>query len=185
MRFPRLLLFCSARDGDHPAQALPHRAQVLQVHGQRHDRAAKASATVAGMPSTSYQAAAQCTTGCNVDGTLFSCAAAVGTAHAVTQVFAGKDGYITPRDLLRWGNRSPGSDLELAQCGYMLLAERLRRDEEKLEVRRVIEKHCFSTSKQLDVDGMYYTNVGLPTEVCIAPVRQSWRTATHALRGNG
>jgi midasin (ATPase involved in ribosome maturation) len=34
------------------------------------------------------------------------------------QVFAGKDGFITPRDLLRWGSRVPGTDLELAQTGY-------------------------------------------------------------------
>ena len=26
-----------------------------------------------------------------------------------SNVFAGKDGFITPRDLLRWGNRCPAS----------------------------------------------------------------------------
>jgi midasin len=35
----------------------------------------------------------------------------------LSAVFAGKDGFITPRDLLRWGNRSPGSNKELAETG--------------------------------------------------------------------
>jgi hypothetical protein len=49
----------------------------------------------------------------------------------------------------------------------MLLAERLRRDEEKEEVRRVLEKHCFGpgSSKSLDVDAMYYGDEGLPAQV--------------------
>ncbi len=61
-----------------------------------------------------------------------------------SSVFSGKDGYITPRDLLRWAERKPLTYPELAHHGYFLLAERLRRDEEKVLVKAVIEKHCRS-----------------------------------------
>lgn len=59
-----------------------------------------------------------------------------------SNVFAGKDGFITPRDLLRWGNRCPASSEELAYHGYMLLAERLRREDEREKVKAVIEEVC-------------------------------------------
>lgn len=59
-----------------------------------------------------------------------------------SQVFAGKHGFITPRDLLRWAGRKPSTYEELATAGFMLLGERLRREEEKQVVREVIEKHC-------------------------------------------
>jgi midasin len=55
-------------------------------------------------------------------------------------VFLGKDSFITPRDLLRWAGRQANSTQELAQEGFMLLAERLRTDEEKNIVTNVIEE---------------------------------------------
>jgi hypothetical protein len=48
---------------------------------------------------------------------------------------------------------------------YMLLAERLRRDEEKAEVRRVLEAHCLGSKGVLDIDALYYGSKGLPTQV--------------------
>jgi len=68
-------------------------------------------------------------------------------------VFLGKDGFITPRDLLRWAGRGASSKLELAQEGYMLLAERLRTDEEKLCVKEEIEKHLKVT---MDLGSLYF-----------------------------
>lgn len=46
----------------------------------------------------------------------------------------------------------------------MLLAERLRRDEEKVVVASVLEKHVFgaASSKRLGVEDMYY-GAGNPT----------------------
>ena len=44
-----------------------------------------------------------------------------------SNVFQGKHGFITPRDLLRWAGRNPRTSQELAEEGFMLLAERLRR----------------------------------------------------------
>ena len=61
-----------------------------------------------------------------------------------SRLFAGKYGFITSRDLFRWAGRlalesSYGKDV-VAQDGYCLLAERLRKDEEKAVVAQVLEK---------------------------------------------
>ncbi|KAF9602378.1 hypothetical protein IFM89_027085 [Coptis chinensis] len=58
--------------------------------------------------------------------------------------FAGKHGFIIPRDLFRWANRFRElgiSKEDLAKDGYFLLAERLRDDNEKAVVRDILEKH--------------------------------------------
>lgn len=68
-------------------------------------------------------------------------------------LFLGKDGFITPRDLLRWAQRGASTKVELAQEGFMLLAERLRTEEEKACVQEVIEAH---TKVKLNVDSLYY-----------------------------
>ncbi|KZV19144.1 midasin [Dorcoceras hygrometricum] len=60
-----------------------------------------------------------------------------------SKVFAGKHGFITPRDLFRWANRfrEYGSSYEdLAHDGYYLMAERLRDDAEKTIVKEVLER---------------------------------------------
>eukprot|EP01132_Coremiostelium_polycephalum_P002326 gene2326-2870_t len=69
-----------------------------------------------------------------------------------SQVFAGKHGYITFRDLFRWAERNPSSYEELGVAGYMLLAERLRKEEEKTVIKNVIEKHLKIT---LDMESIY------------------------------
>ncbi len=66
-------------------------------------------------------------------------------------VFLGKQSFMTVRDLLRWGHRKPNSYLELAVEGWALLAERLRKDEEREVVRKSLQKHC-SGVKSLQVD---------------------------------
>ncbi|OZJ03007.1 hypothetical protein BZG36_04676 [Bifiguratus adelaidae] len=57
-----------------------------------------------------------------------------------TRLFEQKHGYITLRDLFRWAGRDAASYQELAEHGYMLLAERCRTQEEKTTVREVLEK---------------------------------------------
>ncbi|CAH9088613.1 unnamed protein product [Cuscuta europaea] len=60
-----------------------------------------------------------------------------------SKVFAGKHGFITPRDLFRWANRFKefGKSYEdLAHDGYYLLAERLRDENERCIVRGILEK---------------------------------------------
>uniref|UniRef100_A0A0D9XKA7 Midasin n=1 Tax=Leersia perrieri TaxID=77586 RepID=A0A0D9XKA7_9ORYZ len=62
-----------------------------------------------------------------------------------SRVFAGKHGFITPRDLFRWANRYrlfEGKSYEdLAKDGYLLLAERLRDDNEKAVVQEALQRH--------------------------------------------
>ncbi|XP_046665626.1 midasin-like [Homalodisca vitripennis] len=65
--------------------------------------------------------------------------------------FAGKQGFITLRDLFRWGERyrlasqKQGKfydwDQHIADEGYLVLAGRVRKSEESETIRRVIEKH--------------------------------------------
>jgi len=65
----------------------------------------------------------------------------VGIGRQGTQVFAGKHGFITLRDLFRWAERRPNGYQQLAEEGYMLLAERLRKPEEKRVIKEVLEKN--------------------------------------------
>ncbi|KAH8552550.1 P-loop containing nucleoside triphosphate hydrolase protein [Umbelopsis sp. PMI_123] len=57
-----------------------------------------------------------------------------------TRIFEQKHGFITLRDLFRWAGRDAVGYQELAEHGYMLLAERCRKPEEKLVVKEVLEK---------------------------------------------
>jgi midasin len=70
-----------------------------------------------------------------------------------SNLFLGKDSFITPRDLLRWAERQCGSKTDLAEHGYMVLAERLRSEEEKKMVRDVLEEH---TKVKIDLERLYY-----------------------------
>ncbi|KDQ25963.1 hypothetical protein PLEOSDRAFT_1045779, partial [Pleurotus ostreatus PC15] len=56
-----------------------------------------------------------------------------------SRVFDSKEGFATLRDLFRWAGRDAVGYQELAENGYMLLAERARRDDEKAVVKEVIE----------------------------------------------
>lgn len=79
-----------------------------------------------------------------------------------SNVFAGKHGFITPRDLFRWANRVRffASLAEvtlkhryevLAREGYYLLAERLRDEAEKNVVKEVLKKHFGIALNQEDL----------------------------------
>ncbi|KAI3964519.1 hypothetical protein MKW92_001685 [Papaver armeniacum] len=72
------------------------------------------------------------------------------------KIFAGKHGFITPRDLFRWADRfrvlSGISYLDLAKDGYFVLAERLRDESEKNIVLEVLQKQLRVT---LDKDNLY------------------------------
>ncbi|KAH7927800.1 midasin [Leucogyrophana mollusca] len=55
------------------------------------------------------------------------------------RIFESKQGFATLRDLFRWAGRDAVGYQELAENGYMLLAERARREDDKLVVKEVIE----------------------------------------------
>ncbi|XP_031485697.1 midasin isoform X2 [Nymphaea colorata] len=58
-----------------------------------------------------------------------------------SKVFAGKLGFITPRDLFRWADRFRKFGVDLAKDGYYILAERLRDESEQEVVKEVLKKH--------------------------------------------
>lgn len=60
--------------------------------------------------------------------------------RSTSNIFAGKHGFITPRDLFRWAERGAMGYQELAEQGYALLAERLRSEDEKAAVQDVLER---------------------------------------------
>ena len=45
------------------------------------------------------------------------------TRRQQSTLFLGKQGSVTPRDLIKWGNRQPQTPMEVAEEGYMLLGE--------------------------------------------------------------
>lgn len=73
------------------------------------------------------------------------------TRRKSTATFQGKHGFITLRDLFRWGERyrlagDVGEGLydwsqHLADEGYLVLAAKVRKSEEAQEIRQVIKKH--------------------------------------------
>ena len=69
-----------------------------------------------------------------------------------SNVFAGKQGFITLRDLFRWADRKAQGYEALAADGYMLLAERLRKPDEKLVIQKSLEKRL---KVKLDMEKVY------------------------------
>ncbi|GAC77348.1 translation initiation factor 2C [Moesziomyces antarcticus T-34] len=68
------------------------------------------------------------------------------------RVFETKQAFVTLRDLFRWGNREAVGYQQLAENGYMLIAERARRADDKEIVQEVIEKVM---RVKLNVESMY------------------------------
>ncbi|CED83314.1 AAA ATPase containing von Willebrand factor type A (vWA) domain [Phaffia rhodozyma] len=62
------------------------------------------------------------------------------TRRQAGRVFETKQSFATLRDLFRWAMREAGDTQQLAEHGYMLLAERARRADDKLVVKEVLEK---------------------------------------------
>lgn len=70
-----------------------------------------------------------------------------------SQIFAGRHGFITPRDLFRWAERRPETYQQLAEHGFLLLGERCRKPGERQVVRDVMES---VTKTQLDEKRIYH-----------------------------
>eukprot|EP00981_Chlorochromonas_danica_P002653 scaffold521_cov177-Ochromonas_danica.AAC.7 len=71
-----------------------------------------------------------------------------------SSMLLGKHGLITTRDLIKWGKRQPQNNLDVARAGYMLLAEKLRTNEEKELVEATLRTVC----KAKDFTGDLYSN---------------------------
>lgn len=66
--------------------------------------------------------------------------------------FLGKEGVITVRDLIKWGQREVENLEQLGMEGYCILAERLRSEEERKYIKKIIEKHL---KVKLDIHKYY------------------------------
>ncbi|CAA7261484.1 unnamed protein product [Cyclocybe aegerita] len=69
-----------------------------------------------------------------------------------SRIFESRQGFATLRDLFRWAGRDAVGYQELADNGYMLLAERTRRPEDKAVVKEVLESVM---GVRVDEDAMY------------------------------
>lgn len=69
-----------------------------------------------------------------------------------TRVFEQKNSFATLRDLFRWAGREAIGYEQLAANGYMLLGERVRKKEERVIVKEVLEKVM---RVKLDIDAIY------------------------------
>lgn len=81
-----------------------------------------------------------------------------------TAAFAGKKGFITLRDLFRWGERYRLADVSntfydwnqhMADEGYLVLAAKVRRTEEADQIRQVIKKHL---KRDVDPNNLFTLN---------------------------
>ncbi|CBH08836.1 hypothetical protein, conserved [Trypanosoma brucei gambiense DAL972] len=68
-----------------------------------------------------------------------------------SRVFAGRHGFVTPRDLFRWAERCPGTYQEMAEHGFLLLVERCRKTEERQIVKDVIESITKTELNESDI----------------------------------
>ena len=69
-----------------------------------------------------------------------------------SRLFEQKDSFATLRDLFRWALRGADTREEIAAQGFMLLAERVRNEDERLAVKDVIEK-VFKVT--IDIEALY------------------------------
>ncbi|CAN8097186.1 unnamed protein product [Discula destructiva] len=69
-----------------------------------------------------------------------------------SRVFEQKDSFATLRDLFRWALRSAETREDIANNGFMLLAERVRDEEERIAVKAIIES-VFKV--KIDPDQLY------------------------------
>ncbi|CAO1630303.1 unnamed protein product [Sympodiomycopsis kandeliae] len=68
------------------------------------------------------------------------------------RVFDTKQAFVTLRDLFRWGQREAHNYQQLAENGYMLIAERARRSDDKAVVKEVLEEIM---KVKINVDTLY------------------------------
>jgi midasin len=108
-----------------------------------------------------------------------------------SRVFESKHGFATLRDLFRWAGRDAVGYQELADNGYMLLAERTRRAEDKAVVKEVIEsvmgvridENAMYNLDRSDVDMASFLGHLIPTSPKIIWTKAMQRLYTLVCRG--
>jgi midasin len=72
-----------------------------------------------------------------------------------SRAFAGKDGFVTARDLFRWANRNADGYDALAADGFKTLGERLRSDEERDALKETLVTILKAKKEALDPERLY------------------------------
>ena len=72
-----------------------------------------------------------------------------------SRAFAGKDGFVTARDLFRWANRNADGYDALAADGFKTLGERLRSDEERDALKETLVTILKAKKEALDPARLY------------------------------
>jgi midasin (ATPase involved in ribosome maturation) len=116
--------------------------------------------------------------------TMVRCMLKLQEARQRSNAFAGKHGFITPRDLLRWAERCPGTKEELAREGYLLLSERLRLEDEKAVVRTILQNECGLGVEELDLHTMYHAVPAAPDAVMAAGTSSATAAEEEEAKGN-
>lgn len=109
-----------------------------------------------------------------------------------SRIFEQKDSFATLRDLFRWALRDAETREDIANNGFMLLAERVRDDEERVAVKNIIEA-VFKV--KIDPDQLYMEKFdkakrefGLHNNkqgvVWTNAMRRLYILVSHALRNN-
>ncbi|KAA8897801.1 hypothetical protein FN846DRAFT_910245 [Sphaerosporella brunnea] len=109
-----------------------------------------------------------------------------------TRLFEQKNSFATLRDLFRWANRDANGYQQLAEDGYMLLAERVRKEEEKLAVQKVLEKEmkvkidvsALYTAERIPEYSLYMEKVANGPVVWTKAMKRLFSLVAHALRNN-
>jgi midasin len=113
-----------------------------------------------------------------------------------SRVFESKHGFATLRDLFRWAGRAAVGYQELAEDGYMLLAERVRREDDKVVVKEVIEDvmkvrinedAMYQLHRRAEGDVAAFLGCPIPSSgsvVWTAAMRRLYVLVSRALRSN-
>lgn len=108
-----------------------------------------------------------------------------------SRLFENKDSFATLRDLFRWALRGAETREEIAANGFMLLAERVRNEEERVAVKKVIEtvfKVKIDQEQLYDIHRSPYLKVQPPNNgqgvVWTHAMRRLYVLVASALRNN-
>ncbi|KZT60094.1 P-loop containing nucleoside triphosphate hydrolase protein [Calocera cornea HHB12733] len=100
-----------------------------------------------------------------------------------TRIFETKHSFATLRDLFRWANRGAESVQSLAENGYMLLAERARRTDDKEIVRDVLEEIL---RVRIDPPSLYERHasaISIPRQLVLtSAMKRLWILVSEAIR---
>ncbi|KAF2821352.1 midasin [Ophiobolus disseminans] len=120
------------------------------------------------------------------------------TLRQENRIFEQKS-FATLRDLFRWAQRKADTVQDLANNGYMLLAERVRKEEERVAVKKVMETVMSRNGPKvtIDVDKMFdedaWSGIARLTKENVAggagvvwtrAMRRLYVLVAHALRNN-